>query len=139
MDGVIINNYLDPGLPIQNEISCMDAGFSRWQVSMRSPAWQPPTDVFETDGSIIVRVEIAGMRQDCFSIELEGRYLSIYGTRPDIRERRAFHQMEIRFGEFNILLELPQSVDSNQIEAIYNNGFLRIELPKSLPRHIPID
>jgi len=109
-----------------------------WRLSMRAPAWRPPTDVYEAEDSVVVRVEISGMVEDDFSIELNGRDLTIRGTRQDIPERRSYHQMEIRFGEFIINLKLPDHVDTDRVQAIYNNGFLRISLPKALPRQIPI-
>ncbi|MBN1146914.1 MAG: Hsp20/alpha crystallin family protein [Anaerolineales bacterium] len=105
---------------------------------MRTPAWRPPTDVYEFEETLVVRVEIAGMREEDFSIQLNGRLLSIRGARQDVAERRAYHQMEIRFGEFSIDLELPFDVESEQVQATYSNGFLRVQLPKARPRHIPI-
>jgi len=78
------------------------------------------------------------MRENDFAIELNGRILSIKGSRQDVAERRAFHQMEIRFGEFSIELELPFHIENDQIQATYSNGFLRIILPKAHPRHISI-
>jgi len=105
---------------------------------VRSAAWKPPTDVYETDDAMVVRVEVAGMREENFSIELNGRELIIRGIRQDTDERRAFHQMEIRFGEFVLSLELPFYTGTEQIQAVYNNGFLRVMLPKAQPRQIPI-
>jgi HSP20 family protein len=117
----------------------MDTDPIHWRLTVRPHAWRPPTDVFETEETIVVRVEIAGMEEDDFKIELDGRYLSIQGTRPDLPERRAYHQMEIRFGEFNIDVELPAPVVPAEVAAVYNNGFLRVTLPKARPRHISID
>jgi len=109
-----------------------------WRITMRSPAWRPPTDVFETESTIVVRVEIAGMREEDFSIELNGRNLTVRGSRQDMPERRAFHQMEIYFGEFAIELELPNYIETDQVQAVYSDGFLRIHLPKARPRQIPV-
>lgn len=113
------------------------------QVNWRAPArpygWQPPTDLFETDEALVVRVEIAGMNGDDFSIQLEGHSLSIHGFRPDHPERRAFHQMEIRFGEFFVDVELPAPILADKIEAVYGGGFLRIVLPKATTRRIQIE
>ena len=103
---------------------------------MRPHIWRPLTDVLETEQSLIVRVEIAGMKEDDFSIELNGRVLSIYGIRQDTEDRRAYHQMEIRFGEFRIEMELPHPVDATRVEAVYSNGFLRVDLPKAKPHHV---
>jgi HSP20 family protein len=115
----------------------MDESNTRW-LSTRSPLWRPPTDVYETEDSIVVRVEIAGVREEDFTIQLDGRILSIRGLRPDNSARRAYHQMEIRFGEFNIELELVAVVSVNEVQAVYNNGFLLVTLPKSRPYHITI-
>jgi len=109
-----------------------------WRFLMRSPSWRPPTDVYETEDSIFVRVEIAGMREDDFTIELNGRELIVRGSRQDTAERRAFHQMEIHFGEFTLAMELAFHIDSNEVHAVYNNGFLVISLPKARPRQIHI-
>lgn len=121
------------------EIQFMDSGPGQWRLTIRSPLWRPPTDVFETDESIVVRVEIAGMRDEDFTIELDGRLLTIRGLRQDLIARRAYHQMEIRYGEFSIELEVPAQVDVRQVEAIYDNGFLLVTLPKARPLQIRIE
>ncbi|MCK4899987.1 MAG: Hsp20/alpha crystallin family protein [Anaerolineales bacterium] len=107
--------------------------------SMRSHVWRPPIDVFETDLAIVVRVEIAGVQESDFVITLDERHLSIRGTRPDLPERRAYQQMEIRFGEFSAEVDLHTQVNVEEVEAIYSNGFLRVTLPKARPHQIRID
>jgi len=120
------------------DMQYVDSPLSGWRLTTRPRAWRPLTDVYETDDDIVVRVEIAGMREEDFFIELNGRLLSIRGTRQDQTERRAYHQMEIRFGEFNLELELPHTIETEHVQAIYSDGFLRVVLPKAQPRHIPI-
>jgi HSP20 family protein len=122
-----------------DEMQFMDSGPAQWHITIRSPLWRPPTDVFETEEKIIVRVEIAGMREQDFILELDGRMLSIRGVRPDVSARRAYHQMEIRFGEFSIEIELPVAVVAQQVEAVYENGFLLVSLPKARPLQIRIE
>jgi HSP20 family protein len=119
-----------PGFFVVDDIQRMSPDAVHLHLGMRSPAWRPPTDVFETEDLVIVRVEIAGMHETDFSIVLDGRYLSIRGVRQDVPERRAYHQMEIRFGEFVVDVEMPASVDAENVNAIYQNGFLKIILPK---------
>lgn len=104
----------------------------------RPHPWRPPTDVYETENAIVVRVEIAGMRESDFSISLVERSLLIKGIRQDVNERRAYYQMEIPYGEFSTELELPYPVVVEEIEAVYREGFLRIVLPKSHPHQIKI-
>jgi HSP20 family molecular chaperone IbpA len=93
--------------------------------------WRPPTDVFESDGSIQVQVEVAGMENSDFAVVLDGSVLRISGTRKDHSERRVYHQMEIHTGEFLSEVDLPARVDPEFIHADYHDGFLHIELHKS--------
>jgi len=120
-----------------SELNSTDPAYYHWRLLIRSP-WKPPTDVFETEDSLVVRVEVAGMHENDFSIELNGRELTIRGVRQDTSERRSYHQMEIRFGEFVITIELPFFINSDLVQALYNNGFLIVSLPKARPRHITI-
>ncbi len=101
-------------------------------------SWRPPTDLFETRDGLVVQVEIAGMRSSDFAITLENRRLTIRGTRSMRAEQRAYHQMEISFGEFSTEVELPHAVNVDAIQAEYSDGFLRIVLPKSEPKEVPI-
>jgi len=119
-----------PGFYVVDDIQRMSPDSVHLHLTMRSPAWRPPTDVYEIDDAVIVRVEIAGMHETDFSIILDGRYLSIRGVRQDVTERRAYHQMEIRFGEFNVDVEMPAAIDVENVQATYQNGFLKIILPK---------
>ena len=112
---------------------------ARWRISGRPYVWRPATDMYETDDAIIVRVEIAGMRETDFSIALINRNLIVRGIRPDVNEKRAFYQMEIPFGEFSTEIELPFPITSNGVEALYRDGFLRIILPKAKPHQIKIE
>jgi len=109
-----------------------------WRLTMRPHVWRPPTDMYETEEAIVVRVEIAGMREQDFSIALEDRTLSIRGIRSDPTERLAFYQMEIPFGEFSTEVELPIPIITEGVEAIYRDGFLLITLPKAHPQHIQV-
>ncbi len=113
-------------------------GHFHYRVGSRSHKWRPATDVYETEEAFIVRVEIAGMRDGEFTITLEERTVTIQGSRPDRDERRAFHQMEIRYGEFSTSVELHWPIDSEAVEAEYADGILRLVLPKAVPHEIRI-
>jgi len=92
--------------------------------------WSPPTDVYETEESCVIKLEIAGMRDEDFEVAFENNILMISGNRLDLNERRAYHQMEIRFGKFEIAVELPMVVDIEKATARYQDGFLVVVLPK---------
>jgi HSP20 family protein len=93
--------------------------------------WVPNTDVYATDGGLVVKVELAGMRSEHLEITVEGNRLRINGNRPDgCRSAKAsFLVMEINYGPFESVLELPEGYDLGQARASYLNGFLRIDVP----------
>ncbi len=101
--------------------------------------WIPPTDVYETEDLIVVLVEIAGVQQSDLAVSLLDRRLVVSGARIDQgMARRAYHQMEIQYGDFRVELELPVAVDENKVGAEYSDGFLRILLPKKRPQAIDV-
>lgn len=119
----------DPYLPI---------GYVNWRLNMRPHLWRPSTDMYELEDRFVVRVEIAGMNDSDFQISIDQNILTISGVRPDTGERRAFHQMEIRYGEFITQVELPNNIDREKVEAEYQDGFLCVILPKAEPKQIRI-
>jgi HSP20 family protein len=102
-----------------------------WHLRTQSHAWSPPTDLYETEAAYVVRVEIAGMRGRDFSVLLDNNFLTISATRPDTPERRAYHQMEVRFGEFSTVVALPGTVNTETSSAEYDDGILIVTLPKA--------
>jgi len=109
-----------------------------WQVQVHSNLWSPPTDLYETKENYVVRVEISGMREADFTVSVEGKFLVLSGNRPDIQERRAYHQMEIRSGKFNSAISLPGPIDFEKTTAEYEDGFFVVILPKLKPSNIDI-
>lgn len=99
-----------------------------WHV--RTNIWSPPVDVYETDENFVVKVEIAGMRDDDFEVAVENNILMISGYRPDQNERRAYHQMEIMFGKFELAFNLPSGIEVDNATAQYKDGFLVIVFPR---------
>ena len=104
-----------------------------WHV--RSNVWSPPADVYETEENFVVKVEIAGMRDEDFEVAVENNVLMISGYRPDQNERRAYHQMEIMFGKFELAFHLPAQIEMDHATAQYKDGFLRIVFPKLSANH----
>ena len=97
--------------------------------------WVPNTDVYATDGGLVIKVELAGMRSENLEINVEGNRLRITGNRPDGCRAPTcnFIVMEINYGAFETVLELPPGYDLSKAKAAYVNGFLRIDVPVSAP------
>ncbi len=113
-------------------------GNQRWVAARQHQAWHPPTDVYETDDCVVVKVEIAGMEDKDFGISLDGKRLSISGVRRDPAPKLGYQQMEILYGTFEAHVHLTRAIEEDKIEATYQNGFLYVYLPKVKPRTVPV-
>jgi HSP20 family molecular chaperone IbpA len=110
----------------------------RWVSGRQLKIWRPPTDVYETDESVVVKVEIAGMAEGDFAVSLEGKRLIISGVRRDPAAKLAVQQLEILYGLFETTVHLTRAIQEDKIEATYQNGFLSVRLPKAKPRQVPV-
>jgi HSP20 family protein len=129
-----------PGYSISEDPLGYYADNRNFRPYVHSHTWRPATDIYETDETITVLVEIAGMKEENFSISMDHNVLTIQGMRHSpVEERRGVHQMEIPFGEFAVEIIFPMEVDLSAAAAIYNNGFLRVTLPKIKPTRIDLN
>ena len=128
----------------------LTSAFETQRALMRpaNPSFEPPTDVYETEQEVIVRLEIAGV--DATQVNLvisdRGRVLSVSGIRgdPAAGQRRKYYHMEIECGAFARRIRLPVPVDNNKAVARYEEGFLVITIPKISPsnsesRPVPVE
>jgi HSP20 family protein len=110
----------------------------RWVSTRQHKVWRPPTDVYETDDCVVVKVEIAGMVEDDFAIALDGKRLIVSGIRRDPAAKLGYQQMEIQYGHFETDVHITRAIEEERIEAIYRHGFLSVRLPKAKPRQVPV-
>ncbi len=140
---MIPKNNLD-SIPILNTNSLnhsINRETNRWQnMQNKNYNWHPPTDVYETPSDLVIKVEIAGMEESNFDICIDKNILIIRGIRVDTisPEKKAYHQVEIGFGEFATQIEINIPLDHENSSAQYSNGFLTIKIPKALPKQIKI-
>lgn len=104
-----------------------------WSMTRFRKCWRPPTDVYETDVSIVIKVEVAGMAEDDFIVQFDGPNLVITGTRRDTALKRRYRQMEIFCGDFSTRVALEEIVDRTDVSLSYRDGFLEVILPKCIP------
>ena len=109
-----------------------------WLAARQHKVWRPPTDVYETDDCVVVKVEIAGMEDEDFQLSLDGKRLIIGGIRRDPASKLGYQQMEILYGHFETDVHLARAINEEEIEATYRNGFLVVHLPKVKPRTVPV-
>ncbi len=94
--------------------------------------WRPPTDVYETPTELVVKLELAGMRERRVEVTLEERTLLVTGYRRDDRpmESISYYEMGVNYGQFCVQVFLPWPVQEDAVTATYEDGFLRIRLPR---------
>ena len=135
---IVKDNLIYPAWSTPENNQVVSPEGKRWRILNRPHIWRPPTDVYETEEGIFIRVEIAGMRETDFTLFVDDHRVQINGIRSDIPERRAYQQMEILYGEFSVEIELPVPVMVEKVEAVYREGFLKISLPKVHPQKVKI-
>ena len=103
--------------------------------SSTGTSWIPNTDVYVAETGLVIKVELAGMRKEDLELTFDGSRLRISGHRPDgcRAPKCTFLVMEINYGAFETVIELPPGYDLNGAKASYQNGFLRIDAPRQVP------
>ncbi len=99
----------------------------------RGDVWQPPTDVYETERDIVIKVSLPGVRADDVRVNCNGEVISIRGVRrgPDRDTVRTYHQMEIRNGYFERRIAIHKPFDPRKAHGEYRDGFLFVFIPKA--------
>lgn len=97
--------------------------------------WIPNTDVFiNSENYLVINVELAGMRREDLEITIDGNRLMISGQRRNggrSGSKCSFLVMEINYGPFECVIEIPSGYELSQAKAAYQNGFLRVEVPQA--------
>ncbi|MFZ5953783.1 MAG: Hsp20/alpha crystallin family protein [Candidatus Dependentiae bacterium] len=98
--------------------------------------WDLAADVSEDDKSVTVEMHVPGVDVDKLDVHVEGNHLYVHGSREEKEEKKDKHffKKEIRRGSFERIISLPCPVESENIQATFENGVLKIVLPKEQPR-----
>ena len=106
----------------------------------------PPVDVYETDETIEISMDLPGVESDAVRIVVKGNAVLIAGEKAPRRGRgdSTFHLVERGFGRFARSVRLTTSIDAASARATMRLGELHVTLPKlverrGFPIHIPID
>ena len=96
------------------------------------PRWRPDADTYETATTIEVVVDLAGVDEDDFEVQLFEDALVVEGRRrlPACQMEAVYQLAGIRQGPFRVELPIAAPVDPERVEAHYDRGLLRITLPK---------
>lgn len=99
--------------------------------SARQPErWSPATDVLSSEGDLVLRTELPGVKQEDVDVTLSNGVLTISGDRRDEQEKKGagYHTRELRYGSFSRSVRIPENVGSEDIHARFEDGVLEVTL-----------
>jgi HSP20 family protein len=101
--------------------------------SIMAGNFSPAVDVYEKDNNVVVETPLPGVDAEQLKISVENDVLSIEGTsekQVEVDEKN-YYRKEVRYGSFHRAIALPSAVDGEKAEAKYENGILRVSIPKA--------
>ena len=120
---------------LQDEMTRVFAGVmpsSYNREEMTHGAWAPSVDIFEDKDRLILEAELPGMSRDDFEISVENNVITLSGERKFEKKTEGdnYHRVERLYGSFTRSFTLPQTVTADGATADFDNGVLRVSLPK---------
>lgn len=94
----------------------------------------PAIDVSEDENELTVTAEVPGMERDDLEVTVDNGVLCLRGEKKEeeeVSEETDYHRVERRYGQFERRMRLPNYVDADRIQATYEDGVLKLTLPKS--------
>ena len=112
--------------------------------SLTNGAFAPPVDIYEDEHSIQLKLEVPGIDEKDLDIRVENNVLTVSGERKFEKEEKEenFRRVERRYGSFSRSFTLPNTVNTDDIQAEYTNGVLNVRLAKraeAKPKQIKVN
>jgi HSP20 family protein len=118
---------------LQNQLNRVFQDFGRGNDELlTSGTFVPAVDIYEDQHSLNLKLEVPGIEQKDLDIQLENNTLTVRGERRFEEEEKEenFHRIERRYGSFARSFTLPNTVETDNVQATYENGILKIKLAK---------
>jgi len=121
-----------------------DSAFSGRSNESALTTWAPAVDIYETENELVLKADIPDINEEDLDIRVENNMLTIRGERKfehEVKEDN-YLRVERAYGSFSRSFSLPNTVNSEAIEAEYKNGVLKIEMPKraeSKPKQVKVN
>jgi HSP20 family protein len=112
--------------------------------SLTTASFVPAVDVYEDDKKVVLKLEVPGIEEKDLDVRVENHTLTVKGERKFEKEEKEenFHRIERRFGSFYRAFTLPSTVDTENVDAKYEAGVLKLELkkkPEAQPKQIKVN
>lgn len=98
-----------------------------------NPVSIPAANIVENKNSYEISIASPGMKKDDFNIDVEGNILTISAETEDKKEEKdgKYTRKEYNYSSFSRSFTLPEWVSKDKIDATYDNGLLKLVLPKT--------
>ena len=122
--------------PFPNSFNGLVDRFFNDAVQNNGSRFIPSVDVVESDKNYEIHVAIPGIDKNDINLEINDDTLSISGERKITAQdnEKNYRSIETQYGSFKRTFQLPKDVNVSKIDASYNNGILKVELPKDLKK-----
>jgi HSP20 family protein len=96
------------------------------------PLGAPRVDVYEQNGSLVIKADVPGVKKEDLQVDLEDGDLVIKGETRTESEAKGdrYYRMERRLGRFYRRVPLPFDVRPEDVQAAMNDGVLEVPIPK---------
>jgi HSP20 family protein len=106
--------------------------------------WAPPVDIYETENDLVFKADLPDVELADLTVRVENQTLTISGERKFERKEQSkgYHRVERSYGNFSRSFAVPNSFDTDKINAGFKNGVLTVTLPKkeaAKPRQIKVE
>ncbi len=118
---------------LQDEMTRLFVGVTpRGREEIVRGSWMPSVDIFEDKDKLVLEADLPGMERDDFDISVENNVITLKGERKFEKkvEGDTYHRVERSYGSFSRSFTLPQTVTAEGATAEFENGILRVSLPK---------
>ena len=113
------------------------------KTQIQSGTFVPPVDVYEDEHTLILKLDVPGISEEDLDVQLENNTLTVKGERKFEKEEKEenFHRIERRYGTFLRTFRVPNTIDSEHVDAQYEKGVLKLSFAKKAeakPKQIKI-
>lgn len=94
--------------------------------------WKPVVDVYDDGDTMVIKAELPGVDKKDISVDVKDGVLTLTGERSyenEVKEE-SYYRRERAYGKFHRSFSLPAGHDPEKIKADFNDGLLKIEIPK---------
>ncbi len=100
---------------------------------MAMPEIMPDVDIFESDGDVVLKAELPGMKKEDIEVTLSDGTITISGEKKQEEEvkKKDYYKVERSYGSFCRTFSLPAEVKADKVKSTFKDGVLEVRMPKS--------